>query len=145
MHRLSPVRLLPVIALASLLVAAHAHAQPTTAASKVKATATATKPDAEGRQTVTIILDIDKDCVIYANPAGVDFLEAAQTRVKISAKEPVRCDVKYPAGNSKVAGRERWYVYQGRAVIEALVTRSKGDAGPLAINIHVQGSLRDAV
>src|ERR1019366_4835307 len=65
--------------------------------SKVKASVEASKVDKDGKQTVTITLAIEKSWHLYANPVNHDFLEGAQTTVKIKGKaSEVR--VKYPEG-----------------------------------------------
>ncbi|HMF14694.1 MAG TPA: hypothetical protein VKE94_20400, partial [Gemmataceae bacterium] len=68
-------------------------------AAVVKVTAKAEKPDDSGKQVVTITLSIDKDWYAYANPVGLEDLEAAQTVVEITGKnklESVQLD--YPKG-----------------------------------------------
>ena len=107
--------------------------------SKVKATATATKPGADGKQTVTITLDVTKGWHLYANPVNHnnDFLNGNKTVVKISAKEKVNVNVKYPAGKTKVDDKEKYDVYTGVVKIQADVVRTMGDSSPLEINITV--------
>src|SRR5438105_9882874 len=76
--------------------------------SKVKASASASKVE-NGKQTVTITLDIEKGWHLYANPVNHnnDFLEANQTTVKVGAKDKVQFKVKYPAGEQKVDKTEK--------------------------------------
>src|SRR4051794_3756395 len=54
--------------------------------SYTKVTAKASKPDAEGRQTVTITMDIESPWYAYANPVGLEDFEGNSTKVKIAAK-----------------------------------------------------------
>ena len=108
--------------------------------SKVKAAATASKIDADGKQTVTISLNIEKGWHLYANPVNHnnDFLDANQTTVKIATKkEKVQFKVKYPAGKTKIDKKEKYDVYEGAIKIEASVVRAKGDTSPLEITIDV--------
>ena len=107
---------------------------------KVKATATATKAGADGKQVVTITLDIEKGWHLYANPVNHnnDFLDANQTVVKIAAKDKLG-DVKvmYPAGKTKIDKKEKYNIYEGTTKIVASVVRVMGDTSPLQITVEV--------
>ena len=85
--------------------------------SKVKATATATKLGADGKQTVTITLDVEKDWYIYADPVNSDEYEVNRTKVLFKAKEKVAATVIYPAGKTKM----KYNIYQGKVVIPCQV------------------------
>lgn len=102
--------------------------------SKVKATATATKI-VDGKQTVTITLEIEKGWYIYANPVGDDDYEANRTRLVFKAKEKVTAEPKYPAGEKKKGAK--YNIYEGKVVIASQVTRSAGDTSPLQVSINV--------
>ncbi len=108
--------------------------------SVVKATAKADKPDADGKQTVTITLDIDKSWHLYANPVGNEDQVSVQTTVLINAKaKPEEVKIEYPAGKlvvDTVVGNYK--VYEGKVTIKAAVKRAKGDTSPLEISIKVQ-------
>jgi DsbC/DsbD-like thiol-disulfide interchange protein len=106
---------------------------------KVKATATAGKIDAAGKQTVTVILDIDKGSWMLANPPNHnnDFLDGEQVTVKIVAKEKAKFSVKYPVGKTRQDNTERYDIYEGVVKIEANVVRSKGDTSPLEVSIYL--------
>ena len=101
--------------------------------SKVKATATATKIT-NGKQTLTITLDVEKDWYIYANPVNYDQYENNRTRVTVKADGKVTADVKYPKGTRKDA---KYDTYQGKVAIVCEVTRSPGDTSPLQVGIDV--------
>lgn len=109
--------------------------------SKVKATAKATKAGDDGKQTVTITIDIEKGWYIYANPVGAEDFEGNKTRVSINAKEKVVASVKYPEGKVKTEklGKEevKLRIYEDKVTIQALVTRTMGDTSPLQISIDV--------
>jgi hypothetical protein len=105
--------------------------------SKVKATATATKAGADGKQTVTITLDVVKGWHLYANPVNNEILDDNRTTVKIAAKEKVKVDVKYPAGKTIADKKEKYDIYEGVVKIQAYVVRTMGDTSPLEINIAV--------
>ena len=107
-------------------------------ADKVKVTAVATKPDAEGKQTVTITLDIENGWHLYANPVNCEFLELEQVVVKIVAKEEAKVKVNYPAGMTRFAGRERYDTYERTVKVQATVARTKGDSSPLEIKIFMR-------
>jgi len=108
--------------------------------SKVKATATATKIE-NGKQTVTITLDIEKGWYLYANPVGAEDFEGNKTNVSIKAKDKVQAKVKYPEGTPKVEkiGKEeiKISIYEDKVTIQAEVARVKGDTSPLQISIDV--------
>ncbi len=108
---------------------------------KVKATATTTKAGNDGKQTVTITLEVDKGWYIYANPVGKEDSEPNKTNVAFTAKEKVVADVKYPTGKVRfemLAGEKvKFNVYEGKVTIQAVVTRTMGDGSPLQISIGV--------
>jgi DsbC/DsbD-like thiol-disulfide interchange protein len=109
--------------------------------SKVNASATATKAGDDGKQTVTITLEIAKGWHIYANPVGTEDLEGNKTVVTIGAKEKVVVSVKYPEGKVKLEklGKEevKLRIYEDKVTIQAAVTRTMGDSSPLQISIAV--------
>jgi DsbC/DsbD-like thiol-disulfide interchange protein len=112
---------------------------PKTSADKVKLTVDATKPDAEGVQTVTLTLNIEKGWHLYANPVGQMDLVDAQTVVKLSGKgKPEVVKIEYPTGvevKDKVVGDYR--VYEDKVEIKAKVRRAKNDAEKLEIGVSV--------
>src|SRR4029453_17155395 len=55
--------------------------------SYVKLTASAGKADAEGRQVVTVTMDIEKPWYAYANPVEHDDLEGSRTVVRIAGSK----------------------------------------------------------
>jgi hypothetical protein len=129
---------------ASLLLAALVLALgPTADAGKgktvTKVTAKTTKPDAEGRQIVTVVLDIEKPWYAYANPVGNKEFDQAQTSVKITSPSSKLVDVKitYPPGKEKSDkdfGTFRIYP-DGKVTITGLIQRTKGDTGPLDVTV----------
>ena len=136
-RRPSIIALIAGLALAAM---ATAHAGEKSDA-KIKATATAKKAGADGLQTVTITLEIDKGWYIYANPinANSDVFDGNQTRVAFTNKdkEKIKANVKYPAGKQKKDGKYEFDVYQDRIVIQAEVQRKLGDTRTLQISIDV--------
>jgi hypothetical protein len=123
------------------LVAALALAAPVLAQKRsdevVKATAKAEKPDADGKQVVTITLDIDKEYHIYANPIGNEDLTSNQTVVTVPGKAKLG-KVEYPAGKvkpDKVVGDYK--VYKDKVTIKATVRRAAGDSGPVEFAIKL--------
>ena len=104
--------------------------------SYTKVSAKATKPDAEGRQTVTITMNIEKPWHAYANPVGNPDLDSARTEVKIGSKGGKLADVKilYPPGKvEKDATVGDYRVYEDKVTITGQVRRAKGDSGPLEV------------
>ena len=107
--------------------------------SYTKVTAKATKPDAEGRQTVTVTMAIEKPWHAYANPVGLEDFETNRTEVKIAAKTGKLEDVKiqYPRGKEEkdaVVGTYR--VYEDKVTITGQVRRAKGETGPLEVTVR---------
>src|SRR4051794_5007076 len=83
---------------------------------KVKATATADKAGADGKQVVSITLEIDPAYYIYANPVDNANFEPTKTTVTITGNnKPESVKVDYPAGEVmtlKEAGEYK--VYKGK-------------------------------
>ena len=106
----------------------------------VKAAAKADKPDADGKQTVTLTLDIEKPWHLYANPVGNEDLAEARTVVSFSAKDKIEdAKVEYPAGKIIVdAAVGNYKVYEGKITIKATLKRTKGDDSPLEVSIKLQ-------
>jgi thiol:disulfide interchange protein len=106
----------------------------------VKATATATKPGDDGKQTVTITLEVDDKYHVYANPVGIDELKDAETTVSVKGKKELKSvKVVYPVGEKKKDKDVGDYkVYKGKVTIKAEVQRSKGDTEPLEVSIKLQ-------
>jgi DsbC/DsbD-like thiol-disulfide interchange protein len=104
---------------------------------KVKATAVTTKLDKDGKQKVTITLDIDKGWYIYANPVGNDIFEDNHTQISITAKQKLKVDLAYPPGKVKTEGKTTVKIYQPTVIIEANVQRTPGDASSLEVKIDV--------
>jgi len=109
--------------------------------SKVKITAKAepAKPGADGKQVVTLTLEIDKGWHTYANPSGLE--DAIPTKVTIDSKNKLKeVKVEYPEGKAvkdevlKVTYR----VYEDKVTITATVQRAVGDTGPLEVSVEVQ-------
>jgi hypothetical protein len=115
--------------------------KPPTAADKVKVTATATKPNAEGKQTLIITLQIEKGSALFANPVNHnnEFLDANKLTVKIVAKEQINYALQYPLGKTRGDGMDKYDIYEGTVIIQAQVTRAKGDVSPLLVRIRFLG------
>ena len=140
MSRLS-VPLTAFALLVSLGIAWSSQAGSRKSDSQVKASAKASKVDAQGRQTVTITLAINKGWHLYANPVNHnnDLLDGAETKVTFKAGQPVAVkSVEYPVGKTVAEGKEKYDVYEGVVTIAAELTRAPGDAGPLEITVAVQ-------
>jgi DsbC/DsbD-like thiol-disulfide interchange protein len=138
MNRIIPLAAVALLAAPALALALAA--APMTSESVVKATAKADKPGDDGKQTVTLTLEIDKGWHVYANPVGLEDLASVQTEVTVAAKAKVNAvKIDYPAGTEikdKTLGNYR--VYEGKVIIPIAVTRAKDDAGPLELTIKLQ-------
>lgn len=108
----------------------------------VKVEATANKPDADGKQTITITLDIDKTWHVYANPVDNEDLTPAQTVVSIASKgkpEGVKIEkIEYPTGKLEGDKDAKYKIYEGKVVIKARVKRPSGNNDPLEVTIKLQ-------
>jgi hypothetical protein len=116
--------------------------------SKVKASATASSVGADGKQTVSITLEIDKGWYIYANPVRLKGYEDNHTVVTFTAKEKVAATVKYPEGVVKTTTDEKkkevqYRAYEGRVVLQAQLQRTAGDNSPLQVSIGVNACDKD--
>ncbi len=107
--------------------------------SKIKAAATASKLGADGQQTVTITLEVEKGWYIYANPmnANTKAYDGNETVLSIKGKDKIKTAIKYPAGSKHKDGKYEYDVYEGKIAIQAEVQRAVGDTGPLQISIDV--------
>jgi thiol:disulfide interchange protein len=124
--------------LAGLAAGGPAAAQGTKSDSVVKAEARADKP-VDGKQVVTVTLQIDPKYYLYANPVGNPDYESNQVKVSLSKGKVESFKVDYPAGTVKkdaVVGDYK--VYTGKVVIKAAVQRAKGETGPLELAIKLQ-------
>jgi thiol:disulfide interchange protein len=133
----------PIVLLAclALLAAGTAvFARPVKSDDMVKVTATSTKPDADGKQVITLNLDIAKSYHLYANPVGNTDLEDSQVVVTVSGKEkPEAVKIDYPEGKlEKDPSIGDYKVYEDKVAIKANVRRARGDSGPLEVSIKVQ-------
>jgi DsbC/DsbD-like thiol-disulfide interchange protein len=104
---------------------------------KVKANAVATKVGADGKQTVTVTLDIEKGWHIYANPVNLKGQEDNRTNITVKGSAKVSVSVKYPVGKVHVDGKDSFNIYEEKIVIPVEVVRTPGDAGPLRLSIEV--------
>jgi uncharacterized protein YyaL (SSP411 family) len=107
---------------------------------KVKVSASADKPDAEGKQVVTVTLDVEKGWHVYANPPGNEDLVSVQTTVTVSAKtKPEDVKVEYPPGKEiKDSVLGKYKVYEDKVKIKATVKRAKSDTSPLEVSVKFQ-------
>jgi DsbC/DsbD-like thiol-disulfide interchange protein len=113
-----------------------ASAQPKESKDAVKIAATADTPDADGKQNVTMAIDIQAGWHLYANPVNNQDMVSSQTVVKIAAGGKLE-DVKitYPAGKTKKDTAGNYDIYEGKIVIKATVKRAKDDTSPLDISV----------
>jgi DsbC/DsbD-like thiol-disulfide interchange protein len=103
----------------------------------VKVKATAGKVDDDGKQVVTLALEIASPFHLYANPVGKELFVEAQTTVTVGGKAKL-VKVEYPPGKTHKDPDGDYKVYEGKVTIKAVVQRGKGDKGPLELGIKVQ-------
>jgi thiol:disulfide interchange protein len=106
----------------------------------VKAKATASKLGDDGKQVLTITMEIDPKYHLYANPVGHPDFADNETTVSVTGKtKPESVKVDYPAGETKKDKTVGDYkIYKKTVTIKATVQRAKGDTGPLDVVIKVQ-------
>jgi uncharacterized protein YyaL (SSP411 family) len=110
---------------------------------KLSATVTPAQPGPDGRQTITLVMEIAQGWHAYANPPGND--SVIPTTVTITAKhKPEEVKVNYPPGKElkdpdlglKV------FVYEGKTVIKVALRRpqvgGQPDASPLELSVRYQ-------
>jgi DsbC/DsbD-like thiol-disulfide interchange protein len=103
--------------------------------------ATAEKTDADGKQVITITLDVEKGWHAYANPVKNDDLVDAQTDVKLTGKKALdSVQIDYPPGKLLVDAKTgaKCYTYEGTVTIKATVKRAKGDTDPIQVTVKYQ-------
>ena len=103
----------------------------------VKITIKADKP-ADGKQVVTLTLEVAKEWHLYANPVMNDDLVTSQTTIDFTVGgKPTKAKVEYPEGKlikDTVVGNYR--TYEGTVTIKATIDRA-GD-GPVEAIIAIQ-------
>lgn len=105
--------------------------------SQAKLASSAGKIGSDGKQIVTITMEINKDWYAYANPVKNEDLEAAQTIVKITAGAKLqKVDIFYPAGKQKTIDKDKFHIYEGKVEITATVQRAAGDTSPLTVDVQ---------
>jgi hypothetical protein len=116
-------------------------------ASYFRLTATAGQPDAGGRQSLTVTLDIDKRCYLFANPVGFEELEPSRLALQVSAASKVLdTEVTYPPGETYSDNPLGEYkVYRSKVTIRAAVRRAPGQAGPLEVQVQMHGVLLSGI
>src|SRR5262249_49114804 len=103
------------------------------------------KPGDDGKQLVTITLEVDPKYHLYANPVGNADLESNQTMVTVTGKGKPEVKVDYPAGElvkDKVVGDYK--IYKGKVTIKATVRRAKGARGRLQVAVKLQACSKKA-
>lgn len=96
------------------------------------------KPGANGQQTVTVTLEIDKGWHLYANPVGNDMLKDSQTVVSLTSKAPPKFKVEYPDGKlvkDKDVGDYK--IYENKVALKVAVNRAAGDKEPVEVIVKV--------
>ncbi len=112
-----------------------------TSADVVKVRLTATKADAEGKQTITLRLTIDKGWHIYANPVGCDDFKGCETTVAVTGKvKPVDVRTTYPSGKVLELFGLQIKIYENEVILKTQVQRAPGDTGSLQVTINLQAS-----
>src|SRR5262249_51586973 len=107
---------------------------------KITTSAEPQKPGPDGKQVVTVTIQIDSGWHLYANPVGQEDLAPSQTTLTVESKtKPEDVKLDYPEGkeiNDAVVGKYK--VYEDKVSIKATVKRAAGDTGPLELTLKFQ-------
>jgi DsbC/DsbD-like thiol-disulfide interchange protein len=107
--------------------------------SRVKLEASATKPDADGKQVLTLTLEIQPGWHIYANPVGREAFEKEATTIKASiGGKAVDLKVDYPPGKVALDDEGNYRVYEKTVTIKGTLQRDKGDTRPVKVTVGFQ-------
>jgi DsbC/DsbD-like thiol-disulfide interchange protein len=124
MHRITRRFAVLVACVVGLAGASAVGAPPKNSEDNVKFTVKADKP-VDGKQVVTLTLQVEKGWHLYANPVGNAGLTSAQTTVTFSADgKAVPAKIEYPEGKLEkddVVGDYK--VYEGTVTIKATIDR----------------------
>ena len=105
----------------------------------VKIEVTADKPDADGKQLVTVTLQVEEPWHLYANPVGNEMLEGTATRVRILADgKPLEVTPTYPKGKlvkDELVGD--YLILEGKVTVTAVVPRPADDKRPLEVEVRL--------
>ena len=110
--------------------------------SQVKLSATGGKIEANGRQQITITMEVNNGWHAYANEVKHEDYEPNRTEVKITGSKKLEAvTISYPPGEKHVVQhadgkKDIFQVYEGRVIIQATVTRAAGDTGPLEVSVR---------
>jgi DsbC/DsbD-like thiol-disulfide interchange protein len=141
----------PAVWLACLIVlaatAANAHSaglsktppgKKETSDTKVKAKVEAGKVDADGKQTVLLILEVEKGWHIYANPVNHDIYGRNATTVGIKTVNGAPSyRVSYPEGKVKKEEKDTYNIYEGAVQIPIVVERANlADALQISVQVN---------
>jgi uncharacterized protein YyaL (SSP411 family) len=107
----------------------------------VVVTAVAPGPDRDGKQVVRVTVAIDKDCYLYANPVGLEDLEAGRLTVSLTAgSKPHPATVAYPPAKAVVDKDIGTYrIYEGNVTINVRLDRPVPAGMPLEVQLRCQG------
>jgi len=99
----------------------------------------ASKRDADGNQKVLVTLTIKKGHYIFAHELGIEDLLPSRTTMTVTGKHaPKKVIISYPKGKvvkDQVLGD--YWIYTGKTVLEAAVTRASGDTEPILVTVRV--------
>jgi uncharacterized protein YyaL (SSP411 family) len=108
---------------------------------QVTAKAEPDQPGADGKQVVSVTLQIDKGWHAYANPPGNEDLVSSQTEVSVESKTSLKdVKVEYPKGKELKDDvlKITYSVYEDKVTIKATIQRAAGDTGPLEVTVKFQ-------
>src|SRR5262245_43164434 len=105
----------------------------------VNATTTVTSLDADGKQTVSVALDIEKDWHVYAYPRTKEFSGVPTPIIATDKPKPQEVKVDYPPGKvMQFPSGDEYKAYEDKLTIPVAVRRAKGDTSPLQVTVKFQ-------
>jgi DsbC/DsbD-like thiol-disulfide interchange protein len=115
----------------------------------VQGSVKASKIDADGKQTVTVTLEIKKGFFIFANPVdyhrrgkAYDDLDDERVNVVVQANKRLKTEVHYPMPKTRSEGIDSYKYYEGVIAVDVSVQRMAGDQSPLEITIDCRPMAR---
>ncbi len=130
-------------AIAGVLIVCSAEAAPLKSDSKVKATANAGKQGQDGKQTIEVVLAIDKGWHLYANPTPT----YSESQVVVTGSQngkAIDAKIDYPEGKLVKDSAGDYRSYEGTVTIKVTVDRAKLGSGPIDLIVKVSACDKDS-
>jgi hypothetical protein len=131
---------LACLVVAILVPAAKAQSEKSKTSTYAKVQAVASKPDANGRQVVTVTIDIDEGYFLIGHTVCDDMVPW-QFKMKLQIEgKPLPAEIAYPSGTlekNELVGD--YTTYRGKIVATAVIRRTVGDTASMEVAVTMQG------